>query len=217
SLELYPYKKMINEGLNSVMVAHLNVPMLEPRENYPSSLSFKIVTDLLKDELGFNGLVFTDALNMKGASDYKKPGEIELAAFLAGNDVLLIPEDVPKAMDFLVTAYESQVITEKRLASSVKKILYAKYKVGLDSYKPVNISYLVEDLNTVNDDALYEEAMANALTVIKNDRAILPIKDLEKKSIAYINFGDDSGEIFLNELKKYGNVSWVKANNLDEY
>src|SRR5690606_12649022 len=105
TLELYPYKKLISEGLNSVMVAHLSVPMLEPRLNYPSSLSFKIVTDLLKDELGFNGLIFTDALNMKGASDYKKPGEIELAAFLAGNDVLLIPEDVPKAMDFLLTAY----------------------------------------------------------------------------------------------------------------
>ena len=217
TLELYPYKKLISEGLNSVMVAHLNVPMLEPRLNYPSSLSFRIVTDLLKDELAFNGLVFTDALNMKGASNYKKPGEIELAAFLAGNDVLLIPEDVPKAVAFLMTAYQEQVITEKRLASSVKKILYAKYKVGLNHYKPVNPTYLVDNLNTVNDDALYEEAMANALTVIKNDRAILPIKDLEKKNIAYVNLGDDSGEYFLNELKKYGKVTWVNANSLDEY
>src|SRR5690606_6377792 len=209
SLELYPYKKMINEGLNSVMVAHLNVPMLEPRENYPSSLSFKIVTDLLKDELGFNGLVFTDALNMKGASDYKKPGEIELAAFLAGNDVLLIPEDVPKAMDFLINSYKEETITEKRLAYSVKKILYAKYKVGLNHYKPVNLAYLVEDLNSVTDDALYDEAMDNELTILKNDRAILPIKDLQKNKIAYVNYGDDSGEDFLNEVKKYGNVEWV--------
>jgi len=97
TLELYPYKKLINEGLNSVMVAHLNVPALEIQMNYPSSLSSKVVTDLLKNELGFNGLIFTDALNMKGASDFKKPGEIELAAFLAGNDILLISEDVPKA------------------------------------------------------------------------------------------------------------------------
>ncbi|SDX17728.1 glycoside hydrolase family 3 N-terminal domain-containing protein [Aequorivita viscosa] len=217
TLELYPYRRLINEGLNSVMVAHLNVPALEPQYNFPSSLSSKIVTELLKEELGFNGLIFTDALNMKGASNFKNPGEIELAAFLAGNDILLIPEDVPKAMAFLVTAYENEIITEKRLATSVKKILYAKYKVGLNNYKPVNMTYLVESLNTVNDDALYEEAMANALTVIKNDRAILPIKDLKKKSIAYINLGDDSGEDFLNELKKYGNVTWVKANSLDEY
>ncbi len=217
TLELYPYKKLINEGLNSVMVAHLNVPALEIQMNYPSSLSSKVVTDLLKNELGFNGLIFTDALNMKGASDFKKPGEIELAAFLAGNDILLISEDVPKAMEFLINSYNEQVITEKRLAYSVKKILYAKYKVGLNNYKPVKTAYLIDDLNSVNDDTLYEEAIDNALTVIKNDRAILPIKDLQEKKIAYINFGDDSGETFLSELRKYGKVDWVKANSLDDY
>lgn len=217
TLELYPYKKLINEGLSSVMVAHLNVPALEIQMNYPSSLSSKVVTDLLKKELGFNGLIFTDALNMKGASDFKKPGEIELAAFLAGNDVLLISEDVPKALEYLVKAYNEEVISEKRLAYSVKKILYAKFKVGLNHYRPVKTAYLIEDLNSVHDDVLYEEAMDHALTVIKNDRAILPIKDLQEKKIAYINFGDDSGETFLNELRKYGRVDWVKATNLDGY
>ena len=217
TLELFPYKRLIDEGISSVMIAHLNVPALEPQMNYPSSVSHKIVTGLLKEELGFNGLVFTDALNMKGASNFKKPGEIELAAFLAGNDILLIPEDVPKAMELLENAYNTEVISEKRLAYSVRKILFAKYKVGLNKYKPVNITYLVSDLNTVNDDALYEQAMDNALTVIKNDRAILPIKDLEKKKIAYINFGDDSGAEFLNELKKYAEVTWVKEKSLDAY
>lgn len=217
TLELFPYRKLINEGIASVMVAHLSVPALEPQLNFPSSLSSKIITGLLKNELGFNGLIFTDALNMKGASNYKKPGEIELAAFLAGNDVLLIPEDVPKAVDFLLTAYEGQVITEKRLSTSVKKILYAKYKVGLNHYKPVNPTYLIENLNSVKDDVLYEEAMANALTIVKNEKAILPIKDLDKKSIAYVNLGDDSGQYFLDELRKYAEISWVTANSLDEY
>src|SRR5690554_3365528 len=217
TLELYPYRKLINEGLNSVMVAHLNVPALEPQMNYPSSLSHRVVTDLLKKELGFNGLIFTDALNMKGASNFKKPGEIELAAFLAGNDVLLISEDIPKGVETLINSYNEGIITEKRLASSVKKILYAKYKLGLDNYQPVEIAYLEADLNTVNDDALYEEAIDNALTVIKNDRAILPIKDLQEKRLAYINFGDDSGESFFKELKKYAEVDWVKAASLDEY
>lgn len=217
TLELYPYRKLISEGLNSVMIAHLNVPALESQLNFPSSLSTKVVTDLLKKEMGFNGLIFTDALNMKGASNFKKPGEIELAAFLAGNDVLLISEDIPKAASFLINSYNDETITEKRLAYSVKKILYAKYKVGLNNYKPVKTAYLYDDLNSINDDVLYEEAMSNALTVIKNERAILPIKDLQNKKIAYINFGDDSGEDFLNELKKYGNVDWVKANSLDDY
>ena len=217
SLELYPFKKLIDAGITSVMIAHLNVPALEPRLNYPSSLSKKIVTDLLKDELGFNGLVFTDALNMKGASNFKKPGEIELAAFLAGNDILLIPENVPRAMSFLEDAYNTEIITENRLATSVKKILYAKYKVGLNNYKPVDTNYLVEELNTVNDDALYEMAIDNALTVIKNDKAILPIKDLKKKKIAYVNFGDDSGAEFLKELNRYAEVSWVRETSLDAY
>lgn len=217
TLELYPYKKLIAEGLTGVMVAHLNVPALEDRNNYPSSLSKNVVTNLLKDEMSFNGLIFTDALNMKGASNFKDPGEIELAAFLAGNDVLLISEDVPKAMDFLIKSYNEGVITEKRLAYSVKKILYAKYKVGLNNYSPVNTDYLVEDLNTVADNALYEEAMDNALTVLKNNRAILPIKDLQKKKIAYINFGDASGECFYNELKKYDDITWVKAYTLNDY
>lgn len=217
TVELYPYRRIIDEGISSVMIAHLNVPALEPQLNFPSSLSHKVVTGLLQEELGFNGLVFTDALNMKGASNFKNPGEIELAAFLAGNDILLIPEDVPKAMKFLENAYKGQIISEERLAYSVKKILYAKYKVGLNNYKPVNTTYLVDELNTVNDDALYEKAMENALTIIKNDRAILPIKDLKKKKIAYINFGDDSGAEFLDELRKYSEVTWVREKSLDAY
>ncbi len=217
SVELYPYRRLIQEGLSSVMVAHLNVPSLEAQLDYPSSLSKTIVTDMLKGELGFNGLIFTDALNMKGAANFKEPGEIDLAAFLAGNDVLLISENIPKAHQLLVNAYREGVVTEERLAHSVKKILYAKYKVGLHNYQPVATTYLVEELNTVWDDALYEEAMEHALTVLKNDRAILPIKDLQKKKIAYVNFGDDSGATFLEQLRMYAEVDWVKASSLDAY
>jgi beta-glucosidase-like glycosyl hydrolase len=96
SLELYPYKKLLSKGLSSVMVAHLNVPNLESRPNYPSSLSYPIVTELLKEKLGFKGLIFTDALSMKGASNFSNPGEIDLQAFLAGNDVMLMSNDVMK-------------------------------------------------------------------------------------------------------------------------
>jgi beta-N-acetylhexosaminidase len=217
SIELYPYRQLIKEGLSSVMVALLNVPSLEDRTNYPSSLSKTIVTSILKEKLGFNGLIFTDALNMKGAANFKEPGEIDLAAFLAGNDVLLISEDIPKAQELLMNAYNEKTITEERLAHSVKKILYAKYKVGLNKYKPVNTSYLIEDLNSVVDQVLYEEAMENALTVLKNDKAILPIKNLQEKKIAYVNFGDDNGEDFLKQLQKYAEVDWVKEDNLDSY
>ncbi|MGV6828464.1 MAG: glycoside hydrolase family 3 N-terminal domain-containing protein [Flavobacteriales bacterium] len=217
SIELYPYKKLINEGLSSVMVAHLNVPSLEDRIGYPSSISEKIVTGILKEELGFNGLIFTDALNMKGASNFKKPGEIDLEAFLAGNDVLLISESIPKAHQLIVEAYQNNSITEERLAHSVKKILMAKYKVGLNHYQPVDTTHIYEDLHTVIDDVLYEEAFERALTVLKSDGEILPIKNLENKKIAYVSFGDSSGTYFLNELQKYANVDEVTAKSLDEY
>ena len=107
SIELHPYKRLFQEGLSSVMVAHLNVPALEKRKNFPSSISKAIVTDLLQDDLNFQGLIFTDALNMKGASNFKKPGEIDLAAFLAGNDVLLISESIPKAHQLIVEAFRN--------------------------------------------------------------------------------------------------------------
>lgn len=217
SIELYPYKRLIEAGLSSVMIAHLNVPSLELRANFPSSLSKNIVTNLLQKDLEFNGLVFTDALNMKGASNFKKPGEIDLAAFLAGNDVLLISESIPKAQQLIMNAFNDGRIVEARLERSVKKILYAKYKVGLNKYQPVDMKNLVEDLNTPLDKVLYETAMKNALTVVKNKRLIVPVKKLANTRIAYVHFGDDSGEYFLRQLQKYTKVDWIKAKTLDEY
>ncbi len=215
SVELYPYYKLIENGVSSVMVAHLNVPVLESRKNYPSSLSKTIVTDILQRDLGFKGLVFTDALNMKGASNFKNPGDIDLAAFLAGNDILLISENVPKAVSKILEAYEQGTISEERLAFSVKKILSAKYKAGLNNLKPVDQSSLMEDLLSVKDSVLYEEIIENAVTVIKNDLGVLPIKDLETRKIAYVKLGDDDGTPFYEQLIKYSEVDWVKSDTLE--
>ena len=216
SVELYPYRKLIEKGLSSVMVAHLNVPSLEPRSGFPSSLSEHIVTDILKDSLNFKGLIFTDALEMKGVSNYSVPGDIDLAAFQAGNDVLLISEDVPKAIIKIIEAYNNKEISEERLEHSVKKILMAKHKVGLHNYSPIGTSTLFEDLNRVKDDVLYEELLENAITVVRNKSELLPIRNLQTKKIAYVQLGDDDGSTFYNELKKYSKVHQVKAEKLDE-
>ncbi|WP_047546459.1 glycoside hydrolase family 3 N-terminal domain-containing protein [Psychroserpens sp. Hel_I_66] len=216
SIELYPYKKLIKEGLSSVMVAHLNVPSLEPRDGFPSSLSKHIVTDILKDTLGFKGLIFTDALEMKGVSNYSTPGDIDLAALKSGNDVLLISEDVPKGIEKIIEAYNNKDITEDRLAHSVKKILMAKYKVGLNNYEPIGTATLMEDLNRLSDDLLYEELMEASITVLKNKSNILPLRNLETKKIAYVELGDSDGSVFFDELKKYTKVHMIKADLLDE-
>lgn len=216
TIELFPYKKLISNGLSSVMVAHLNVPSLEPRANFPSSLSKPIVSDLLKTKLKFEGLIFTDALDMKGVSNFSKPGAIDVQAFLAGNDVLLMSENVEVGMEEIMLSYYSGRISEARLAHSVKKILNAKYKVGLNNYNPIKTKNLVTDLNRSKDDLLYAQLMQNAITVVKNDKSTLPIKDLELKNIAYVSMGDRSGKPFLNTLKKYAKITEVKSDNLDQ-
>src|SRR6478672_4789612 len=214
NVELYPYKRMFDEGLESVMVAHLNVPALEPRENYPTSLSYGVVTDLLQKELQFEGLIFTDALNMKGASNFKKPGDIDLEAFMAGNDVLLFAENVPLAVERITQAYTEGLITDERMAQSVKKILHYKYKAGLNNYQPINTQNLVADINPNENIALQYQLFENAITVLKNEDQILPIKDLTKK-IAYVKLGDDTNTSFVSTLKKYTDITEVEIENTD--
>jgi len=217
SIEIHPYKALIAQGLSSVMVAHLDIPSLESKPGHPSSLSKNIITNVLKRDLGFKGLVFTDALNMKAVAEFAPEGEVELSAFLAGNDMLLMPKDVVGAKEIILEALRSGKITDNRLEQSVKKILRAKYKVGLHDYRPIKIQNLVEDLNTIEDDLLNEKAIENAITVVKNRFSLIPIRKLEKKKIAYVKFGDAEGDHFAKGLKKYGKVTEIKAKDMAGY
>ena len=214
SIELYPYKKLIEAGLSSVMVAHLNVPELEPENKRPSSLSKNIITNLLKRELKFEGLVFTDALNMKGVSDFASNGITELEAFLSGNDILLMPKDFIKSKDTFLKAYQNGLISEQRLAYSVKKILMAKYKAGLHQYRPIDTNNLIEDLNSPENDVIYEEAIESAITVISDKLNLVGIKKLENKKIAYVKFGDGVNTPFLEALNKYAEVTQVNGSDI---
>ena len=214
-VELYPYKELIKNRLSSVMVAHLNVPSIEPRENYPTSISYNVVTNILKNELQFEGLIFTDALNMKGASNFKKPGDIDLEAFLAGNDVLLFTENVPVAIKKFNEAKKEGRLTEERLAYSVKKILAYKYKANLHNYQPIVLENLYNDLNAVEFEALNYQLYENAVTVIKNDTKSIPIAQLDKEKIAYVKLGNDTSDVFLAQLKNYANVTEITSKNLD--
>ena len=217
TIELYPFKKVMESGLSSTMVAHLDVPSLEPREGHPSTLSKNIVTGVLQNQLGFEGLVITDALNMKAVSEFAPEGKVELEAFLAGNDLLLMPENVIKAKEAIEQAYNEGTITEERLAESVKKILMAKYKAGLYNYQPVDLQNLYEDLNGIENDVIYEEAIEGAITVAKNNFALMPIKKLDNKKVAYVHFGDDSGAPFLKTLNKYYKVTHIQAKDISKY
>jgi len=214
SVELFPFKKLIDSKMSSIMVAHLNVPALESQNNLPTSLSKNVVTGLIKDKLDFEGLIFTDALNMKGVANFDSPGDIDLQAFMAGNDILLISENVPLAIKKIKKAYKKDKILRNRLAYSVKKILFAKYKAGLANYQPVETNNLIKDLNTSSNDAVYMKAIAQATTVVKNNADILPLKNLDKKRIAYLKMGQADNREFFKLLNRYDKVDSISSNIL---
>lgn len=214
SIELYPYKKTFDVGLASVMTAHLNIPILESTPNLPTSLSKNVVTNLLQEKLGFEGLIITDGLNMKGAANYATSAEIDLAAIQAGNDLLLIPQNVPASISLIKTALETGTLTEERLDFSVAKILKSKYWAGLHNYKPVDLENLQEDLNRVEDDLLHRELLKNAITLVKDNKENIPIRNLDKKKIAYVKLGDADNKHFVEMLKNYTKVDVISDKNL---
>jgi hypothetical protein len=192
------------------MIAHLEVPSLEKTKGLPSTLSYSIVTSLLKNTLGFKGLIITDALEMKGLSNFKSKGNLDMLAFKAGNDILLMSANVSEGIQAIVDEYNLGEISEERLSYSVKKILKAKYKVGLNNFLQISKTNLYNDLNSLENKILNEELVEKAITVVKNNDNMLPIKNL-KNSIGYLNFGNDNYMAFFDELTKYS-----KIDNLDE-
>lgn len=214
SIELYPFKKQFDAGVASVMTAHLSIPSLEGNTSLPSSLSERVVTSLLKEKLGFLGLIFTDGLNMKGAANYSTPAEINLAAFMAGNDILLIPQDVPNTITLFKESIAKGTLTEERLNYSVEKILKAKFLLGLQSFTPIPEENLIEDLNTIEDELLHRELLKNAITLVKDTSNSIPIQNLEDKKIAYVSLGDAKGTYFVRELKNYAKVDIVSDKHL---
>lgn len=216
SVELYPYKQLFQHNLASVMVAHLSVPALEPNAALPTSMSYLTVTGLLKEKLNFKGLILTDALNMKGASNSLKPGKLELAAFIAGNDMLLFPKDVVAAIDSIKKAYNEKVFSEERLNYSVRKILKAKYKAGLSNYKPIELNNLQNDLISVENELLHRKLVKNSIALIKNKGNLFPVKELKKRKIAYVKLGDGENDSFIEMLKNYTNIQVIPGESLDE-
>jgi beta-N-acetylhexosaminidase len=184
TLELYPFKQMIAGGVKSVMIAHLEVPALDKEEHVPSTLSRSTVTNLLKDKLGFTGLVITDALIMQGLTKYFPAGEADLRAFEAGNDILLFPQDVPLAVEKIRGALDNGTIPQTMLEISVKKILAAKYDAGLATWKDIETDNITDDLNRYVD-PIRALVAKSAITLVKDDNQVLN-KINENMRIGYV-------------------------------
>ena len=198
--ELEPFKRAIQMDIASIMVAHLNVPSLTGT-NAPTSLSSEVVTDLLRKEMNFNGLIVSDGLNMAGAN-VGAAGDIELQAFLAGNDVLLFPPNIEEGFEKILEHIRSNPEVEEQLNQSVQRILLAKHWVGLSKYKPIDINNLTKDLNQSGNEVTLNELAERAITLLINKDNILPF-NTEIKSTACVLMGVEPGSAFVNQLKKF--------------
>ena len=147
SLELEPFKALINAGIESIMVAHLSVPAIDDRPKYATSISPNAVNGLLKKELGFKGISVTDAMDMKAIANYFPQGEANVQAILAGNDMLCLPGDLGQSINKIRAAIKERRLKRSDINARVKKILTAKYKHGLDLPQQIDTNHIVADLN----------------------------------------------------------------------
>jgi len=216
SIELAPFKALMDKGIGGVMVAHLYVPSLEPAKGIPASVSKNIITGLLKEKLGYKGLIITDALNMGAVANKFKPGELDAMAFKAGNDIMLFSQGVADGKKLIQKAIDNKEIPQSRVEESVKKILLTKYFLGLDHYTPNNPENVNNDLNNNSHKVLVQNLYSNALTLLKDDKKLLP---LTGKQVYYVPLEEAPYQTFANQLgsaviiKKANEINTIPANS----
>ncbi len=207
SIELYPFKYLIRKGLTGIMVAHLNVPALDAAENMVSSLSPKVVGNLLKKKLDFKGLIFTDALGMKATKGFGSQAEVAVQAFIAGADMLLMPRDIPGLINGLKTAIKQGKISIKEIDRRCYKILQAKSWVGLNKYKAVDTRFLNEKLNSPRARAIKRKLIENAITLVENKDFIIPFQHIDSLKIASVSIGGGYNNTFQKTLSLYDDIT----------
>ncbi|WP_266368202.1 glycoside hydrolase family 3 N-terminal domain-containing protein [Tellurirhabdus rosea] len=206
NLELYPFRQLIEAGAAGVMVAHLNIPALDTTKNLPTTLSRRVVTDLLKNELGFGGLVFSDAMNMKGVTKYYPSGIADRMGLEAGMDVLEFTEDVAKAIAEVKAAIAAGRITQAEIDARCRKVLAAKAWAGLDRYKPVDLMNLVQDLNDPESNLINRLLTEESLTILKNGQNVLPLFKLDTMRIASVSLDAPQTTAFQTMLGNYTTI-----------
>ncbi|HEY0900149.1 MAG TPA: glycoside hydrolase family 3 N-terminal domain-containing protein, partial [Sphingobacteriaceae bacterium] len=206
SLELYPFKEVINQGASGVMVAHMNIPSLDPTPKLPSTLSNPIVTGILKNDLNYKGLIFSDAMDMKGVSKYFKDGEAEVRGLEAGMDVLELAENSKAAIREIRKSIRKKRLSWDRINTSVKKVLAAKYWAGLNKPESIELNNIVADLNRTESSVLNQQLADAAVTVLKSDSLIKNFDPTKKTALIAVGateitqFQKDLQSRFTNSL-----------------
>lgn len=218
SLELAPFRATINNGLNSVMSAHIAYPNISDNLGLPSTLDPSILNRILVDSLNFEGLIVTDGLEMRGITEKFSPGEAVIQALLAGADMMLISPDVMTAVNELKTAVQTGRIHEERIDRSVKKILTLKKNRGVFIQQPIDIQTLSTAIHTPDYQNIANRIARRSLTVLKNERNILPLREVNHQHILVVGVTDsddiNTGSSLAREMRKYhSNVTFHSLNN----
>jgi len=201
TLEEYPFREAIKAGISGVMIAHMDIPSLDTTKNLPSTLSRKIVTGVLKDSLGFKGLIVSDAMEMKGVVKYFPNGDADVRAFLAGNDVLELSPNSALAIQKIRRAIRNDEITQAEFDTKVKKVLAAKYWAGLNNYHETAINGLVADLNRPAEKELVQQLSDASITLLKGDAASLQLNPIVKTAI--VSIGVIQPTVFQQDLSHW--------------
>ena len=212
SLELFPFRAIFKAGIGSVMIAHLSIPAIDNTPNKPTSISYKNVTELMRNQLGYQGLTFTDALGMQGVNKYYPNGEASVQSLIAGNDMLCLPGDVPQAIDKIREAIKSNLLSWSAIEAHCRKVLIAKYQYGLASLQPVNLQNLTEDLNN-KVPGMRKIVAENALTLLKKTDEVFfplnaPTSDL-KSDIVYVSVGTNKDNAFAKRMRTEFNADVI--------
>lgn len=205
TLELYPFKQLIAHGMGGVMIAHLDIPSMDA-SGLPSTLSKKIVTGILQDTLGFQGLIVTDAMNMKGVTKGRQTGVVDKDALVAGNDMIEFTEDLDKAINEVKKAIKNGEISQKTIDARCRKILALKQWVGLDQYSPTSDEHVYEDIHSAKAQLLQRDLVEASLTVLNNKNDLIPLKHLDTLKIASVSIGSAKESVFQNYLGMYADV-----------
>ncbi|MBK7958947.1 MAG: serine hydrolase [Bacteroidetes bacterium] len=200
--EMYPFRFLFNNGIKSTMVAHIYMPQQDKTKNLAASLSKKIVTDILQNEVGFKGLIFTDALNMEGVSKFFRPGEIEVKALKAGNDVLLFSSDMKFAQKKIMEAIDLGTLNRDDIEAKSEKVLSYKYDLNLANYLPTDTSRIKEVLNSEQGQILRKKLFEEAMTLVSNKDNLIPFKKLNF-TLATVSIGAEEITKFQKTIERY--------------
>lgn len=211
SIELFPFRALVRYGIGSFMAAHLAVPSLEQRPNRPTSLSRSTLTGLLRQEMNFPGLIFTDGLEMKAVTKHFAPGEVEAESLLAGNDILLLPENTPAAFVTIKRYMEEGKLSAAEVEQKVRRVLLAKYRLGLDRRQRLDDEHLGENLNTPEAMDLKQRLFEASVTIVRDQEKLLPLQRLEKSRICHLQIGKTGVTKFGRRLKDYAEIRQVRS------